>query len=110
MVLGGIASLEEVGKDDLAVDEGQTHRLGSLHDTDTPVDISRMTVLQVVLLLSGDVRADVESLMAYQHPLAERLPRQFLRWAKPAQMEELSFFVDNSRVAIDDGRGLRGKR
>lgn len=64
VVLRGIAPVLEVGENGVRVDQGQLLSLGLLHDADAPVDIRRMTVLQVVLDGTGNIQPGIEGLVA----------------------------------------------
>ena len=103
MVLCGIASLQEVGKNSVGVDQWQSHLFSALHHPDAPVNVCRMAILQVVGFLLGNICAHIEGLVAYQHALAKRAPRQFLGRAQTAQVEELPLSIYNSRIAVNDG-------
>ena len=71
MMLSGVPTLFEVGKDSMGIDQRQPLALSLLHHTDTPVHICRMAILQVVWILFGNIRADIKCLMTDQHALLE---------------------------------------
>ena len=80
VVLGGSAFFGIVGHHHLCIAEWQSHTFGFAHDADTPVDICRETVAGVVLRVLGNICTGIEGLMAYQHTVSERFPREFSRW------------------------------
>ena len=77
VVLGGGTFLGIVGYDHLGITEWQAHTLGFAHDADAPIDVGRVTVAGVVLCVLGNVGTGIEGLMAYQHTVTERFPREF---------------------------------
>ena len=91
MVLGGVATLFEVSQDGMRIDQRHLTLLCLLHNTNAPVDIGRMAILQVIRALAGNLCAHIESLMAHQHTLFEGFPRETLWWAMSAQMQEVAF-------------------
>ena len=74
VVKGGLAFLGIVGNDHVEVVEGYVFPGGSLHDTDTPVNIGGITVAKVIGCGDGEVGAGIKSLMADKHALTEGLP------------------------------------
>ena len=104
MVLCGIASFLEVGHYCMRIDKGQLQASCFFHDADAPVDVSRMTVFQVVGKTLGYVQAGIESLMADQHALLERPPCQDFWRPMGTKMEEMALGICDGRVAIDDCR------
>ena len=73
---------------------------GLLHDADAPIKVRRVAIAQVVG--HHTVTAWKECLVAYQHPLAETLPRQYFGGGKAAHTQEMSFVVYQFRLAIED--------
>ena len=73
------------------------------HATDTPIKISRETVVGVVG--KGDLTVDVEGLMAHQHTLFEGTPREMLRRRKASIANELTLCINDVGVTIKDSDG-----
>ena len=65
---------------------------------DAPVDIGREAVAQVVV--GGEDALSYEGLMADEHPRAEALPRQLVRWTKPSESEVLILGINETGIAI----------
>ena len=49
----------------------------------------------------GEVGACIECLMAYEHAMTERTPREIVGRSKAARMQQLSFIVYDIGVAIE---------
>ena len=71
MMLCSIAALFEIGKDGMCIHQWQMLALSLTHNANTPIDIGRMAVLQIVRKLTGYLCAHIESLMTHQHTLLE---------------------------------------
>ena len=71
MMLSGITTLLEIGKNGVRIDKSQTLVVSLPHHTNAPVHICRMAILQIIGKLFGDIRADIERLMTDQHALFE---------------------------------------
>ena len=104
VVKGGLAFLGIVSNDHVEVMERYVFPSGSLHDTDTPVDIGRITVAKVIGCGDGEVSTGVEGLMTDEHAVAERLPGKVLRWSKTTMMKETAFRIHDVSVAVKNGR------
>ena len=90
----------------LQILQGHIFLRSSLHHTDAPVDISRITVLGVVHRGNGKIRSCIERLMTHQHALTERFPRQLFRWTQTTVVQKMPLPVDDVRIAIKHGRFL----
>lgn len=66
--------------------------------TDAPVNIGREAVAQVVV--GSDAALSYEGLMADEHPRAEALPVQLVRWAKSSESEVLILGINESGIAV----------
>lgn len=67
--------------------------------TDAPVDIGREAVAQVVV--GSEDTLSYEGLMADEHPRAEALPVQLVRWTKPSESEVLILGINESGIAVE---------
>ena len=106
MVLGGVATFLKVGQHGISVDKRQAQAVCFFHDTDAPVDICRVAILQVIGKLACNIQTGIEGLMTDEHSLLEGTPGQFLWGTMGAQVQKASISIGNSCVAIDDGRPL----
>ena len=80
MVDGGLALFGIIGHHHLQVEQRHIFFGGSLHHADTPVDIGRIAVAQIVRCGDSKIGAGIKSLMADEHALTEGLPRELLWW------------------------------
>ena len=85
----------EIESDGLRIEGGD---LSPFEYTDAPVDIGREAVAQVVV--GSDAALSYEGLMADEHPRAEALPVQLVRWAKPSESEVLILGINETGIAI----------
>ena len=99
-----LALLSVVGDDHVKVMQGDILLVGSLHDTDAPVDISRVAIALVVGRGDGKVGTGIESLMADEHAMTEGLPRKVLWGSKTTMMKETAFAIDDIRIAVKHSR------
>ena len=104
MMLCRVATLLKVGHYHVRIHQSQSSALCFLHDTDAPVHIRRVSVLQVIGKLTGYIQTHIESLMTHQHTLLKRAPRQRLWRPVSAQSEEVALSIRRRSVAIDDCR------
>ena len=100
MVEGGLAFLGVVDHHHVEIQKRNVLLGGSLHDADAPVDIGRIMVLLVVGCGDGEVGTSIESLMAYEHAVAEGLPSELFRGSETTMAEEMAFGIDDISVAI----------
>lgn len=103
MVLGGITAIHEISHDTWHSPEWQVSSFCLLHHADAPIHVSRVTVLQIVGNVAGNVLSGVECLMAHQHAFPKRAPRQTVGHAQMALAQESSLAVHDVGIAIDDG-------
>ena len=71
MMLSGITTLLEIGKDGVGIDKRQTLVVSLPHHTNAPVYICRMAILQIIGKLFGNIRAHIKCLMTHQHAVLE---------------------------------------
>ena len=76
MVASGHTLCEVVGEDELGVVEHKGTTLGTTHETDAPVVVTREAVAKVVGNGAGEVRAGVETLARRQRGLSRHRARQ----------------------------------
>ena len=95
-----------IGEYGVRIHQVQPTPLRLLHHLDTPLHISRMAVFQVITDGFRNVRARIERLVAHQHSLPERFPRQFLRRLQTAMKQENTLVVHDVGISIDHG-GMR---
>ena len=86
----------EIECDGLRIEGGD---LSPFEYTDAPVDIGREAVAQVVV--RSDAALSYEGLMADEHPRAEALPSQLVRWTKPSESEVLILGIYESGIAVE---------
>ena len=84
----------------MRVDNLQTLTCGALYDADTPVEISRITLTEVVEFLPGNVGSDVERLVADKHTVQETVGRKPFGRRESAQSQEMPLVVNEMRVAV----------
>ena len=104
VVKGGLAFLGIIGDNHVEVVKRDVFLGGGLHDANTPVDIGRVTVTEVVRCGDGKVGTGVEGLMTDEHTVAEGFPGEMFWRSEAAMMKETTFGVDNIGVAIQHGR------
>ena len=104
------AAFEIVGHHHIYITQGQPHAVGLAHDADAPVDVGRQTVLRVVLQVLGQVGAGIEGLMADEHAVAERAPRQPCGRLQPAMTQEAALLVDDVGQSVEHGRQLGARQ
>ena len=64
---------------------------GILHHADAPIDVGTIAIAEVVEVALGQVGTGIEGLMADQHAMSERTPRQSLtRGLQTAMAQESS--------------------
>ena len=106
MVLVGHASVEIVDHHLRQTQQCQMLAFGTLHDAYAPVDIGREAVAQVVGFGLGEVGTCIESLMAHEHAMTERTPREIVGRSQATGMQQLSLIVNYIGVAIEHGGQL----
>ena len=104
MVEGGLAFFGIIGDNHVEVVKRDVFLGSGLHDADTPVDIGRVTVAEVVGCGDGKVGTCVEGLMTDEHTVAEGFPGEMFWRSESAMMKKAAFGVDNIGVAIQHGR------
>ena len=104
MVAGGHPFVEVVGQDELGIVERDVAAFGPTHNTDAPVVVAGVAIAEVIGLCTGDVRADVETLVAYQHPTEETARDEMLGSCEAAVTLEVPLIIDDVRFAIDYSR------
>ena len=80
VVLLAVATGEETDNDGRDTPQGELPPVGLFHHTDAPVYVCRMVVAEVVSIHLGDVGTCIERLMAHQHAVTERAPRELFGW------------------------------
>lgn len=100
MVLGGVAAYGKVGYYRASIDEWHFFPFGILHNSYAPVNICAVAVLQVVVYVLGNLTSGIECLMAYQHAVFERLPRQLAPGMQTAVSKECAIFICDVCVTI----------
>ena len=103
VVEGSLTFLGIIGDNHVEVVKRDVFLGGGLHDADTPVDIGRVTVTEVVRCGDGKVGTGVEGLMTDEHAVTEGFPGEVLRGRETAMMKEPAFGIDDIRFAIKDG-------
>ena len=106
MVLVGHASVEIVDHHLRQTQQCQMLAFGSLHDAYAPVDIGREAVAQVVRFGLGEVGTCIESLMAHEHAMTERTPREVFGRNEATGMQQPALIVNYIGVAIEHGGQL----
>ena len=86
----------EIERNRLRIEGGD---LSPFEYTDAPVDIGREAVAQVVV--RSDAALSYEGLMADEHPRAEALPVQLVRWTKPSESEVLILGINETGITIE---------
>ena len=79
----------------------------SLHHPDTPIDISRITILRIVWGCNGEVCTDIKRLMTNEHALLKGLPSQMLWWCQTTMMQEFTITIHNICITIKYSWQLR---
>lgn len=86
----------EIECDGLRIEGGD---LSPFEYTDAPVDIGREAVAEIVV--GGKDALSYEGLMADEHPRAEALPSQLVRWTKPSESEVLILGINESGITVE---------
>ena len=98
------ALVEVVGQNEMSVHNPYTTTCGTADKTDAPVEVCRVMVAEVVGLLSRQVSADIERLVAYAHTVPEGVGRERFRWCETASAQEVAVGINHVCIAIKDGR------
>ena len=107
MMLSGLSLLCIVGNYHSQVQQGNTFLVGSLHHSDTPIDIGRITVLRIIGGSNGKVGTGIKCLMTDEHTLSERLPGKMFRRRQTAVTEETALTIHDIRITVEYSGKLR---
>lgn len=102
VILHRHATVKIVGHDDIGIDHRKAEGMPLLHHADAPVIVGGEAIAEIVEILTGNVGAGKECLMAHQHAVLERLPRELTRRTQMALAQEAALIVHNVGVTIDD--------
>ena len=102
MALGCHSTFEERAESLVCILEFKSLFLCFLHDSDTPIHIGRIFVVEIIGYLSCKVGSCIESLMTYQHSFLETLPREDLWRGKSAFTYEMPVIVNDVGITIDN--------
>ncbi len=100
----GLAFLGVVGYDHVEVVKGDVFPSGGFHNADAPVDISGITIAEVVRRGDGEVGTGVKGLMTDEHAVTKGFPGEVLWGRETTMMKKVAFRVDDVRIAIKHGR------
>ena len=109
MILYRHSALKIVAQHEVAVEQRAVLPVCLLHHTDAPVDVGTQPKAQIVWGGFGDGGQGIERLMADQHAVQERPPRELLGRGEATAVEKASLVVDDVGVAVEytgQGRGL----
>ena len=106
MIAGGLPFFEIARHHAAHIPKWQPTSLGLFHHAYAPVHVGREAVTGVVGRGAGNLAKGIERLMAHQHTVAERAPREFLRGGKPPMAQETVVVVNDVGIAIDHCRQL----
>ena len=103
VIFGGHAALQKVGEDGVGIGVGQRKASTLLQDADTPIIICRKTIVKIIWRTLSYVCTSVKGLMANEHPVGKRLPREIFWRRQMTGAKESAGIVYNVGMAIHHG-------